>query len=101
VIIANTINPEKEAIGWKEMKAANYMNTQTQLSEKPVEQHLTELTGGLDFTFECVANVQTMHAALEPCHKGWGVSTIIGVAGIGQAVEISTRLFFQLVLVMG
>lgn len=51
-----------------------------------------ELTdGGLDFTFECVGNVNTMRAALEACHKGWGVSTIVGVAGAGQ--EISTRPF--------
>lgn len=53
---------------------------------------MVELTdGGLDFTFECVGNVNTMRAALEACHKGWGVSTIVGVAGAGQ--EISTRPF--------
>jgi len=60
--------------------------------EKPIQDVLIELTdGGLDFTFECIGNVQTMRAALESCHKGWGVSTIIGVAGSGQ--EISTRPF--------
>lgn len=47
--------------------------------------------GGLDYTFECVGNVHTMRAALEACHKGWGESVIIGVAGIGE--EISTRPF--------
>merc|ERR1712042_266257 len=47
--------------------------------------------GGLDYTFECVGNVVTMRQALESCHKGWGVSVIIGVAGAGQ--EISTRPF--------
>ena len=47
--------------------------------------------GGLDYTFECVGNIHTMRAALESCHKGWGVSTILGVAGSGQ--EISTRPF--------
>lgn len=47
--------------------------------------------GGLDYTFECIGNVHTMRAALESCHKGWGVSVIIGVAGAGQ--EISTRPF--------
>ena len=54
--------------------------------------HLVELTkGGADFSFECIGNVQTMRQALECCHKGWGVSVIIGVAGAGQ--EISTRPF--------
>lgn len=53
---------------------------------------LIELTdGGLDYTFECIGNVQTMRVALESAHKGWGVSTIVGVAGAGQ--EISTRPF--------
>lgn len=47
--------------------------------------------GGFDYTFECVGNVKTMRAALESCHKGWGVSVIIGVAGAGQ--EISTKPF--------
>jgi len=47
--------------------------------------------GGCDFTFECVGNVNLMRQALESCHKGWGVSTIIGVAAAGE--EISTRPF--------
>jgi len=60
--------------------------------EKPIQDVLIEITdGGLDFTFECIGNIHTMRAALESCHKGWGVSTIIGVAGAGQ--EISTRPF--------
>ncbi len=55
-------------------------------------QHLIEITdGGLDYTFECVGNVHVMREALESCHKGWGVSVIIGVAASGQ--EISTRPF--------
>ncbi len=54
--------------------------------------HLVELTqGGADYTFECVGNVQLMRQALESCHKGWGVSTIIGVAPAGH--EITTRPF--------
>jgi S-(hydroxymethyl)glutathione dehydrogenase / alcohol dehydrogenase len=54
--------------------------------------HLVELTGGGDdYSFECVGNVQLMRQALECCHRGWGVSTIIGVAASGQ--EISTRPF--------
>ena len=47
--------------------------------------------GGADYTFECIGNVNTMRQALEACHKGWGESIIIGVAGAGQ--EISTRPF--------
>jgi S-(hydroxymethyl)glutathione dehydrogenase/alcohol dehydrogenase len=54
--------------------------------------HLVDLTkGGADYSFECIGNVQTMRQALECCHRGWGVSVIIGVAGAGQ--EISTRPF--------
>lgn len=59
---------------------------------KPIQEHLVEITdGGLDHTFECIGNVNVMRAALEACHKGWGQSVIIGVAGAGQ--EISTRPF--------
>ena len=54
--------------------------------------HLVALTeGGADYSFECIGNVATMRQALECCHRGWGVSVIIGVAGAGQ--EISTRPF--------
>ena len=54
--------------------------------------HLVALTdGGADYSFECVGNVQLMRQALECCHRGWGVSVIIGVAGAGQ--EIQTRPF--------
>jgi S-(hydroxymethyl)glutathione dehydrogenase/alcohol dehydrogenase len=54
--------------------------------------YLVDLTkGGADYSFECIGNVHTMRQALECCHRGWGVSTIIGVAGAGQ--EISTRPF--------
>ncbi|EFA84201.1 zinc-containing alcohol dehydrogenase [Heterostelium album PN500] len=60
--------------------------------EKPIEQLLVEITdGGVDYSFECIGNVKVMRAALECCHKGWGVSTIIGVAPAGT--EISTRPF--------
>ena len=59
---------------------------------KTIQEILIGMTdGGLDYTFECIGNVHTMRAALESCHKGWGVSVIIGVAGAGQ--EISTRPF--------
>ena len=58
----------------------------------PIQEVIVELTdGGVDFSFECIGNVNIMRAALECCHKGWGESIIIGVAGSGQ--EISTRPF--------
>ncbi|PSB02875.1 S-(hydroxymethyl)glutathione dehydrogenase/class III alcohol dehydrogenase [Merismopedia glauca] len=54
--------------------------------------YLVDLTkGGADYTFECIGNIKVMRQALECCHKGWGVSVIVGVAGAGQ--EISTRPF--------
>jgi S-(hydroxymethyl)glutathione dehydrogenase/alcohol dehydrogenase len=54
--------------------------------------YLVDLTkGGADYSFECIGNVNIMRQALECCHKGWGVSVIIGVASAGQ--EISTRPF--------
>ncbi len=60
--------------------------------EGDLVSYLVDLTkGGADYSFECIGNVQTMRQALECCHKGWGVSVIIGVAGAGQ--EISTRPF--------
>lgn len=60
--------------------------------EGPIQTHLVNITdGGLDYTVECVGNVGVMRSALEACHKGWGKSCIIGVAGAGQ--EISTRPF--------
>jgi S-(hydroxymethyl)glutathione dehydrogenase/alcohol dehydrogenase len=58
----------------------------------PIQEVIVELTdGGVDFSFECIGNVNVMRSALECCHKGWGESVIIGVAGAGQ--EISTRPF--------
>jgi S-(hydroxymethyl)glutathione dehydrogenase / alcohol dehydrogenase len=64
----------------------------TKYGDKPIQEVLVELTdGGLDYTFECIGNVKVMRAALECCHKGWGESIVIGVAGAGQ--ELSTRPF--------
>lgn len=58
----------------------------------PIQQVIVDLTdGGVDFSFECIGNVKAMRAALECCHKGWGESVIIGVAGAGE--EIATRPF--------
>ena len=60
--------------------------------DKPIQDIIVELTdGGVDYSFECIGNVNVMRSALECCHKGWGESVIIGVAGAGQ--EISTRPF--------
>ncbi|MCQ3828696.1 S-(hydroxymethyl)glutathione dehydrogenase/class III alcohol dehydrogenase [Microbulbifer elongatus] len=60
--------------------------------EKPIQEVIVDLTdGGVDYSFECIGNVDVMRSALECCHKGWGESVIIGVAGAGQ--EISTRPF--------
>ena len=60
--------------------------------DAPIQDVIVELTGGgVDYSFECVGNVNLMRAALECCHKGWGESVIVGVAGAGQ--EIATRPF--------
>jgi len=60
--------------------------------DKPIQDVIIEMTdGGVDYSFECIGNVHVMRSALECCHKGWGESVIIGVAGAGQ--EISTRPF--------
>jgi S-(hydroxymethyl)glutathione dehydrogenase/alcohol dehydrogenase len=60
--------------------------------DTPIQQVIVELTGGgVDYSFECIGNVDVMRSALECCHKGWGESVIIGVAGAGQ--EIRTRPF--------
>ncbi|XP_072164916.1 alcohol dehydrogenase class-3-like [Diadema setosum] len=88
-IIAIDINPSKEKIA-RDFGATEFVNPKAM--DKPIQQVLSEMTdGGLDFTFECIGNIHTMRQALESCHKGWGVSTIIGVAAAGQ--EISTRPF--------
>lgn len=60
--------------------------------DAPIQDVIIDLTdGGVDYSFECIGNINTMRSALECCHKGWGESTIIGVAGAGQ--ELSTRPF--------
>ncbi|MER2553144.1 MAG: S-(hydroxymethyl)glutathione dehydrogenase/class III alcohol dehydrogenase [Thauera sp.] len=88
-IIAIDINPAKFDIA-RELGATDFVNPKDH--DKPIQDVIVELTdGGVDYSFECVGNVKLMRAALECCHKGWGESTIIGVAGAGQ--EISTRPF--------
>ena len=88
-IIGIDINPEKYEIA-KKFGCNEFVNPKDH--SRPIQEVLVEMTdGGLDYTFECIGNVSTMRAALESCHKGWGQSIIIGVAGAGQ--EISTRPF--------
>ena len=88
-IIAVDINPGKFDIA-RELGATDCVNPKD--FDKPIQEVIVEMTdGGVDYSFECVGNVQLMRAALESCHKGWGESVIIGVAGAGQ--EISTRPF--------
>ena len=88
-IIAVDINPAKFDIARK-LGATDFVNPKEH--DKPIQEVIVDLTdGGVDYSFECVGNVKLMRAALECCHKGWGESTIIGVAGAGQ--EISTRPF--------
>ncbi|MDT1837594.1 zinc-binding dehydrogenase, partial [Acinetobacter baumannii] len=82
-------NPDKFTLA-KEMGATDFINPNDY--DKPVQDVIVELTyGGVDFSFECIGNVNVMRAALACCHKGWGESVIIGVAGAGQ--EITTRPF--------
>ncbi len=88
-IIAIDTNPGKFAIA-RQLGATDCLNPRD--FDAPIQQVLIDLTdGGVDYSFECIGNVEVMRAALESCHKGWGESTIIGVAGAGQ--EISTRPF--------
>ena len=108
-IIAIDTNPGKES--WaRKFGAHEFVNPTTLPEGKKIQDHLVEITdGGLDFTFDATGNVRgflsqnnylssdhvflyqvhVMRAALEACHKGWGVSTVIDVAAAGQ--EISTR----------
>ena len=88
-IIAIDINDDKFDMA-KKFGATDFVNPKKY--DKPIQEVIVELTdGGVDFSFECVGNVELMRSALECCHKGWGESIIIGVAGAGQ--EISTRPF--------
>ncbi|QNN23465.1 S-(hydroxymethyl)glutathione dehydrogenase/class III alcohol dehydrogenase [Planctomycetales bacterium ZRK34] len=89
-IIGVDLNPGKFELA-TQMGATDCVNPKDH-GDTPIQQVIVEMTGGgVDYSFECIGNVHVMRAALECCHKGWGVSTIIGVAGAGQ--EISTRPF--------
>ena len=88
-IIGIDTNPEKFALA-RAMGATDCVNPKDH--SKPIQDVIVEMTdGGVEFSFECIGNVNVMRSALECCHKGWGESVIIGVAGAGQ--EISTRPF--------
>jgi S-(hydroxymethyl)glutathione dehydrogenase/alcohol dehydrogenase len=88
-IIAIDINTSKFDLA-KQLGATDVVNPSDY--DKPIQDVIVEMTdGGVDYSFECIGNVNVMRSALECCHKGWGESVIIGVAGAGQ--EISTRPF--------
>ena len=88
-IIGVDLNPARKALGEK-FGMTHFVNPKEVQGD--LVAHLVELTGGgADYSFECIGNVEVMRQALECCHRGWGVSVIIGVAGSGQ--EIKTRPF--------
>ncbi len=87
-IIGIDINPQRESLGRK-FGMTDFIDP---AAVENVTEAITDLTGGgVDYSFECIGNVHTMRQALECCHKGWGESFIIGVAGAEQ--EIATRPF--------
>ncbi|AUC61376.1 S-(hydroxymethyl)glutathione dehydrogenase / alcohol dehydrogenase FrmA [Cyanobacterium sp. HL-69] len=89
MIVGVDINPDKRAIAEK-FGMTHFVNPKE--VEGDLVPYLVDLTkGGADYSFECIGNTKVMRQALECCHKGWGVSVVIGVAGAGQ--EISTRPF--------
>ncbi|WP_372610781.1 S-(hydroxymethyl)glutathione dehydrogenase/class III alcohol dehydrogenase [Halomonas sp.] len=88
-IIAIDVNPEKFKLA-EQFGATDVVDPKNH--SDPLQQVIIDLTdGGVDYSFECIGNVNVMRSALECCHKGWGESVIIGVAGAGE--EISTRPF--------
>lgn len=88
-IIGIDTNPGKFALA-RSMGATDCIDPRAH--SRPIQDVIVEMTdGGVEFSFECIGNVDVMRAALECCHKGWGESVIIGVAGAGQ--EIRTRPF--------
>ena len=88
-IIGVDVNPKRKALA-ERFGMTDFVNPREIKGD--LVGHLVELTGGgADYSFECVGNVDLMRQALECCHRGWGVSVIIGVAGAGQ--EIKTRPF--------
>jgi S-(hydroxymethyl)glutathione dehydrogenase/alcohol dehydrogenase len=88
-IIVIDINPDKFEMA-RALGATDCINPKDHSG--PIQQVIVDMTdGGVDYSFECIGNVNLMRSALECCHKGWGESIIVGVAGAGQ--EIATRPF--------
>lgn len=88
-IIAIDINDDKKQMAMQ-FGATEFVNPKN--DDRPIQEVIVEITeGGVDYSFECVGNVELMRSALECAHKGWGESIIIGVAGAGE--EIKTRPF--------
>ncbi|GAA3899229.1 S-(hydroxymethyl)glutathione dehydrogenase/class III alcohol dehydrogenase [Halomonas cibimaris] len=88
-IIAIDINPEKFQLA-EQFGATDFVNPKDYAAS--IQEVIVDMTdGGVDYSFECIGNVNVMRSALECCHKGWGESVVIGVAGAGE--EISTRPF--------
>lgn len=89
MIVGVDLNPDKREMAEK-FGMTHFVNPRE--VEGDLVPYLVDLTkGGADYSFECIGNIHVMRQALECCHKGWGVSVIVGVAGAGQ--EISTRPF--------
>ena len=88
-IVGIDLNPAREALA-RRFGLTHFVNP-SEVGEELVPYLVNLTKGGADYSFECIGNVKVMRQALECCHKGWGVSVIIGVAGAGQ--EISTRPF--------
>ena len=89
MIVGVDLNPDKREMAEK-FGMTHFVNPRE--VEGDLVPYLVDLTkGGADYSFECIGNINVMRQALECCHKGWGVSVIVGVAGAGQ--EISTRPF--------
>jgi len=88
MIIGVDLNPDREALG-RQFGMTHFINPKTTPDVVAEIQKLTEW--GVDYSFECIGNVDVMRQALECCHRGWGESVIIGVAAAGK--EISTRPF--------
>jgi S-(hydroxymethyl)glutathione dehydrogenase/alcohol dehydrogenase len=89
MIVGVDTNPARKTLAEK-FGMTHFVNPQEAAGD--LVAYLVNLTrGGADYSFECIGNVDVMRQALECCHKGWGVSVIIGVAGAGQ--EIKTRPF--------
>jgi S-(hydroxymethyl)glutathione dehydrogenase/alcohol dehydrogenase len=88
-ILAVDVNPSKFELA-RQLGATDCVDPRDY--DRPIQQVIVDLTnGGVDYSFEAVGNVELMRSALECCHKGWGQSIVIGVAGAGQ--EIRTRPF--------